>query len=51
MKEGDKRIDEVLRWFAHVERMERAMIAKRVYVESLLVVLQRVGRGRDGLIP
>ena len=52
VKKGlDERIDEVLRWFAHVERMERAMIAKRVYVESLLVVLQRVGRGRDGLIP
>ena len=29
----DERIDEgVLRWFAHVERMERGMIAKRVYV-------------------
>ena len=34
VKKGlDERIDEgVLRWFAHVERMERGMIAKRVYV-------------------
>ena len=34
MKKGvDERIDEgVLRWFAHLERMERRMIAKRVYV-------------------
>ena len=39
MKKGlDERIDKgVLRWFAHVERMERGMITKRVYVESLLV--------------
>ena len=29
----DERIDEgVLWWFGHVERMERGMIAKRVYV-------------------
>ena len=29
----DERIDEsVLRWFGHVERMERNRIAKRVYV-------------------
>ena len=34
MKKGlDERIDEgVLRWFGHVERMERDIIAKRVYV-------------------
>ena len=34
MKKGlDERIDEgVFRWFTHVERMERGMIAKRVYV-------------------
>ena len=34
VKKGlDERIDEsVLRWFAHVERMERDRIAKRVYV-------------------
>ena len=29
----EERIDEgVLRWFVHVERMERGMIANRVYV-------------------
>ena len=34
VKKGlDKRIDErVLRWFGHVERMERDRIARRVYV-------------------
>ena len=34
VKKGlDQRIDErVLRWFGHVERMERDMIIKRVYV-------------------
>ena len=34
VKKGmDERIDEgVLRWFGHVERMERDRIAKRVYV-------------------
>ena len=30
---SDERVDEgVLRWFGHVERMERNRIAKRVYV-------------------
>ena len=30
-----KKIDEgVLRWFGHVERMERNRIARRVYVEE-----------------
>ena len=33
MKGIDERIDEgVLRWFGHVERMEKDKIAKRVYV-------------------
>ena len=34
MKKGlHERIDEgVLRWFGHVERMEKDIIAKRVYV-------------------
>ena len=34
VKKGlDERIDEgVLRWFGHVERMERDRIAKRVYI-------------------
>ena len=34
VKKGlDERIDEgAFRWFAHVERIERGMIAKRVYV-------------------
>ena len=32
---SDERIDEgVLRWFAHVERMENDMTGKRVYVEE-----------------
>ena len=32
-KDLDERIDEgVLRWFGHVERMERDRISKRVYV-------------------
>ena len=31
----DKRIDEgVLRWFGHVERLEKDRIAKRVYVRE-----------------
>ena len=36
VKKGlDERIDEgVLRWFAHLEGMERRMIAKRVYVRE-----------------
>ena len=36
VKKGlDERIDEgVLWWFTHVERMERGMIAKRVYAEK-----------------
>ena len=47
----DERIDEgVLRWFGHVERMEKDRIAKRVCAESVLVVVQWVGRRRDGLI-
>ena len=33
VKKGlDERIDGVLQWFGHVERMERNWIAKRVYV-------------------
>ena len=33
MKKGlDERIDGVLRWFDHVERMENDGIAKRVYI-------------------
>ena len=37
MEKGvDERIDEgVLRWFAHVERMEKEGIAKRVYVGEI----------------
>ena len=32
-KHQDERIDEgVLRWFSHLERMERDRIAKRVYI-------------------
>ena len=52
MKKGlDERIDEgVLWWFVPVERMENDRTAKRVYAESLLVVVQWVGHGRDGLI-
>ena len=40
----DERIDEgVLRWFGHVVRIEKERIAKN----SVLVVAQWVGRGRD----
>ena len=43
----DERIDEgVLRWFRHVERTEKDRINK-----SVLVDIQWVGHGRDGLIP
>ena len=46
-KSLDERIDEgVFRWFLHVEKMERDKIAK-----SVMVVVQWVGCGRDGLIP
>ena len=36
VKKGlDERIDEgVFQWFAHVERMERGIIAKRVYLRE-----------------
>ena len=53
MKKGlDERIDEdVLQWFSHVERMESDRTAKRIYVESVLVFIQWVGRRIDGLIP
>ena len=55
MKTGlDERIDEgVLLWLGHVEKKEKDMIAKRVYSlqESVLVVVQRVGRGKDRLMP
>ena len=37
-KDLDERIDECIPWwFAHVERMERGMIAKRVYVRDALI--------------
>ena len=50
--QSDERIDEgVLRWFGHVERMERDMIVKRVYVEECAVFTKWVGHGRDGLTP
>ena len=50
-KDVDKKIDEgILWWFGHVKRMENDMIAKRVYIESVLVVTQWVGRRRGGLI-
>ena len=33
MKDVDEKMDEgVLQWFGHVERMEKDIIAKRVYV-------------------
>ena len=49
MEKGlDDRIDErVLRWFGHVDRRERDEIAKRVYEESVLVVVKYVGCGLD----
>ena len=43
----DKRIDDgLLWWFGHVDRTENDRIAK-----SVLVVVQWVDRGRDGMIP
>ena len=52
MKGMDENIYEgVLRWFGHGEKMENDRIAKRVNVGSVLVVVQWVGRGRNGLIP
>ena len=51
MQGVDEKIDEdVFRWFSHVERMENNRIAKRFYVESVLVVAQWVGHRRGGLI-
>ena len=52
VKKGlDERIDEgVLRWFGHLERIERDMIAKRV-CRSVSGNLLWVGRKRDRLIP
>ena len=51
MRQGlDERIDEdFLRWFGHVERMERDRIAKRVYLEESAGSLS-VGRPRKGWI-
>ena len=47
----NERIDEgIFRWFSHVERVEKGRIAKRVYVESVLIVAQCLGLGRGGLI-
>ena len=47
LKKGlDERIDEgVLRWFGHVERMERDRVAKRVYVR-VCARSRSVGRPR-----
>ena len=43
----DERIDEgVLRWFSHVERMERDRIAKRIYVGEC-AGSRSVGRPRN----
>ena len=49
LKGIDERIVEGVLWlFGHEERIENDRIAKRVYV---LVAVQWVGHGRDGLIP
>ena len=53
VKKGlDERIDEgVLRWFGHVERMERDRIVKRDYVGEF-ALNRSLGRPRrDGLLP
>ena len=52
-KEARWKDKEVLWWFGHVERMEKKMIAKRIYVGVCAGSrsVQWVGRGRDGLIP
>ena len=42
----DEKIDGVLRWFGHVERMENDRIVKMVYVGVCAD-----SRGRGGLIP
>ena len=48
----DERIDEcVLRWFAHVERIEKGMIVNTVYVEEFAGSRSAGRLGRDGLIP
>ena len=48
VKKGlDEGIDEgVLHWFAHVERVERGMIAKRFYVGEF-AVSRSAGRSRE----
>ena len=44
----DERTDEgVVWWFGH---MERDRIAKKVYLGNVLVVIQWVGHGRNGLV-
>ena len=48
----DERIEEgVLKWFSHVERMERDRVAKSVFVGECAVSHLVSKRGRDGLIP
>ena len=45
-KDLDERVEEgVLRWFGHVEKMERDMITKRVYVGECSSI-RSVGRPR-----
>ena len=47
-----EKIDEgVLRWFGHVERMERIGLLRESMWESVQVVVQWAGHGSNGLIP
>ena len=47
----DERIDEsVFRWLGHVIRWIRIGFVRESMYESVMVVTQWVGRGRDGLI-
>ena len=47
----EERIDGVLPWFGHVEKMENDRLLRVSMYESMLVVTQWLGRGRGGLIP
>ena len=43
--------EDVLRWFGHVKRTEIYRLLRESMQESVLVIVQWVDHGRDGLIP